>query len=88
MYLFISPIYFIDLFSEMLVIFLSTNSKLKKVFHWLIDDNFQQRLNTIYDSLDITILDNTKYCYYNLRQVLQYITFRELKHQRRRRLRN
>ena len=58
----------------MLVNFLSTNSKLKKVFHWLIDDNFQQRLNTIYDSLDITILDNTKYCYFNLPQVLQLTT--------------
>ena len=62
----------------MLVIFLSTNSKLNKVFDWLIDwltdDNFRQRVNTIYDSLVITILDNTKYCYFYLRQVLQLTT--------------
>ena len=62
----------------MLVIFLSTNSKLNKVFDWLIDwlidDSFRQRVNTIYDSLVITILDNTKYCYFNLRQVLQLTT--------------
>ena len=62
----------------MLVIFLSTNSKLNKVFDWLIDwlidDKFRQRVNTIYDSLVITILDNTKYCYFNLRQVLQLTT--------------
>ena len=79
---------------------LSTNSKLNIVFDWLIDDNFRQRVNTIYDSLVITILDNTKYCYFNLRQVLQLTTTvitiydrsryntahfnRELKHQRRR----
>ena len=53
---------------------LSTNSKLNIVFDWLIDDNFGQRVNTIYDSLVITILDNTKYCYFNLRQVLQLTT--------------
>ena len=65
----------------------------------MIDDNFRQRVNTIYVSLcyynsrqykvllfqfatGITTYDD---CYYNLRQVtLQYITFRELKHQRRR----
>ena len=40
----------------------------------MIDDNFRQRVNTIYDSLVITILDNTKYCYFNLRQVLQLTT--------------
>ena len=53
---------------------LSTNSKLNIVFDWLIDDNFGQRVNTIYDSLVITILDNTKHCYFNLRQVLQLTT--------------